>query len=43
MMEISPNRSRNVKHRRDGDMFLRWVAAGMLAAQQQGRRVRGYA
>jgi len=42
MIEIVRNRSRNVKHWRDGDMRLRWAAAGMLAAQQQFRRVRGH-
>ena len=43
MIEIVRNRSRNVKNWRDGDMRLRWAAAGMLAAQEQFRRVRGYA
>ena len=43
MIEIVRNRSRNVKHWRAGDMRLRWAAADMLAAQQQIRRVRGYA
>ena len=42
MIEIVRNRSRNVKHWRDGDMRLRWAASGMLAAQHQFRRVRGY-
>jgi transposase-like protein len=42
MIEILRNRSRNVKHWRDGDMRLRWAAGGMLAAQEQFRRVRGY-
>jgi transposase-like protein len=42
MIEIVRNRSRNVKHWRDGDMRLRWAAGGMLAAQHQFRRVRGY-
>ena len=40
MIEIVRNRSRNVK--RDGDMRLRWAAAGMLAAREQFRRVRGF-
>jgi putative transposase len=43
MIEIVRNRSRNVKNWRAGDMRLRWAAAGMLAAQTQFRRVRGYA
>jgi transposase-like protein len=43
MIEIVRNRCRNVKNWRDGDMRLRWAAAGMLAAQEQFRRVRGYA
>ena len=34
--------ARNVKRRRDGDMRLRWAAAGMLRAEQQYRRVKGY-
>ena len=42
IIEIVRNRSRNVKHWRDGDMRLRWAAGGMLAAQHQFRRVRGY-
>lgn len=35
--------ARNVKRWRDGDMRLRWAAAGMLAAEQQYRRVKGHA
>jgi transposase-like protein len=35
--------ARNVKRWRDGDMRLRWAAAGMLAAEKQYRRVKGYA
>jgi hypothetical protein len=42
MIEIIRNRSRNVKHWRDGDLRLRWAATGLLAAQQQFRRVRGH-
>jgi putative transposase len=34
--------ARNVKRWRDGDMRLRWAAAGMLRAEQQYRRVKGY-
>lgn len=35
--------ARNVKRWRDGDMRLRWAAAGMLCAEQQYRRVKGHA
>jgi putative transposase len=31
-----------VKHWQNGDMRLRWAAAGMLAASTQFRRVKGY-
>jgi putative transposase len=31
-----------VKRWQDGDMRLRWAAAGMLAAASQFRRVKGY-
>jgi putative transposase len=34
--------ARNVKRWRDGDMRLRWAAAGMLCAEQQYRRVKGH-
>jgi Transposase, Mutator family/Transposase len=34
--------SRNVKHWSNGDMSLRWTAAGTLEAEQQFRRVIGY-
>lgn len=34
--------SRNVKHWQNGDMCLRWTAAGMLEAEQQFRRIIGY-
>jgi transposase-like protein len=33
---------RNVKRWRDGAMADRWTAAGMLEAEQQSRRVKGY-
>ncbi|MGH2991775.1 MAG: hypothetical protein ACRDMA_18320, partial [Solirubrobacterales bacterium] len=33
---------RNVKRWSDGDMRLRWTAAGMLEAERQFRRVIGY-
>ena len=41
MIEIIRNRSRNVKHWRDGDLRLRRAATGLLAAQQF-RRVSGH-
>jgi len=34
--------SGNVKRWRTGDMRLRWIAAGLLAAEKQFRRVRGH-
>lgn len=42
MNEIVRNHSRNVKRWRDGDMRLRWAAAGMCAAAEQFRRIKGY-
>lgn len=42
MIEIVRDHARNVKRWQDGDMRLRWAAAGMLAAQAQFRRVKGY-
>jgi putative transposase len=42
MIEIVRAHARNVKRWRDGDMRLRWAAAGMLAASIQFRRVKGY-
>jgi hypothetical protein len=33
---------RNVKRWRDGEMGLRWTAAGMLEAEKQFRKVIGY-
>jgi transposase-like protein len=42
MIEIVREHARNVKHWQRGDMRLRWAAAGMLAAQAQFRRVKGY-
>ncbi len=41
-VEIVRHHARNVKRRRDGDMRLRWAAAGMDQAAQQYRRVKGY-
>ena len=42
MIEIVRAHARNVKRWQDGDMRLRWAAAGMLAAATQFRRVKGY-
>jgi transposase-like protein len=42
MIEIVREHARNVKHWQNGDMRLRWAAAGMLTAQAQFRRVKGY-
>ena len=41
-IEIVRAHARNVKRWRDGDMRLRWAAAGMLCAATQFRRVKGY-
>ncbi len=42
MIEICRDHSRNVKRWRDGQMVLRWCAAGMLEAKRQFRRVNGH-
>ena len=42
MIDICKDHSRNVKRWRDGNMALRWCAAGMLEAKRQFRRVNGY-
>jgi putative transposase len=42
MIDIVRAHARNVKRWQDGDMRLRWAAAGMLAAATQFRRVKGY-
>jgi putative transposase len=42
MIEIVRAHARNVKSWQDGDMRVRWAAAGMLAASAQFRRVKGY-
>jgi putative transposase len=42
MISIARDASRNVKRWRDGKMALRWIAAGMLEAERQFRRVDGY-
>jgi putative transposase len=41
MIEICREHSKNVKRWRDGQMALRWCAAGMLEADHQFRRVNG--
>ncbi len=43
MIECVRRTSRNVKHWQNGDMALRWTAAGMLKAERQFRRVIGHA
>jgi putative transposase len=43
MIECVRRSARNVKHWQNGDMCLRWTAAGMLEAEQQFRRIIGYA
>ncbi len=42
MIEICRDHSTNVKRWRDGQMALRWCAAGMTEAAKQFRRVNGY-
>ena len=42
MIEICRDHAANVKRWRDGQMALRWVAAGMSEAAKQFRRVNGY-
>ena len=42
MIEICRDHSTNVKHWRDGQMVLRWCAAGMAEASKQFRRVNGF-
>jgi transposase-like protein len=42
MIEICRDHSSNVKRWRDGEMVLRWCAAGMLEASKQFRRVNGF-
>jgi transposase-like protein len=43
MIECVRRSSRNVKHWQNGEMCLRWTAAGMLEAEQQFRRIIGHA
>ena len=42
MIEIVRHHARRVKHWQHGEMALRWTAAGMLAAEGQFRRVKGF-
>jgi len=42
MIEICRDHSTNVKRWRDGQMVLRWCAAGMSEAAEQFRRVNGF-
>ena len=42
MIEICRDHAANVKRWQDGQMVLRWVAAGMGEARQQFRRVNGH-
>jgi len=42
MISVVRTTQRNVKRWRDGEMALRWTAAGMLEAERQFRKVIGY-
>ena len=42
MISISRDHARNIKRWRDGQMALRWCAAGMVEASTQFRRVNGH-
>jgi hypothetical protein len=42
MIEIFRDHATRVKRWASGEMALRWAAAGMLAAESQFRRVKGY-
>jgi putative transposase len=42
MIEIVRHHARRVKRWQHGEMALRWTAAGMLAAEAQFRRVKGF-
>jgi len=42
MIECVRRTSRNVKYWQNGEMCLRWTAAGMLEAEQQFRRIVGH-
>jgi putative transposase len=42
MNPIAPPPIANVTRWRDGQMVLRWTAAGMLNAERSFRRIKGY-
>ena len=42
MIEICRDHAANVKRWQDGQMVLRWIAAGMGEARRQFRRVNGH-
>ena len=42
MISVARTVTVNVKHWRNGEMILRWTAAGVLEAEMQFRRVNGY-
>jgi transposase-like protein len=42
MISIERDVARNVKRWRDGQMVLRWAAAGALEAEKKFRRIKGY-
>lgn len=42
MIEITRKTQRNVKRWQNGDMRMRWTAAGMIQAERQFRRIVGY-
>jgi putative transposase len=42
MISIARATNRNVTHWRDGQMVLRWTAAGMLNAERSFRRIKGH-
>jgi putative transposase len=42
MIEICREHAKNVKRWRDGQMALRWCAAGMVEAGKQFRRINGH-
>jgi putative transposase len=42
MISVGDRVTGNVKRWRDGEMVLRWTAAGMLEAERQFRRINGY-
>jgi len=41
-ISIARTTQRNVKRWRDGEMAMRWTAAGMHNAEQRFRRIKGY-